>query len=1154
MGLAASLPDIDDPGPVRQLGAEIRDAGRDAFDLVASAQSQWTKLAGSFQADGTEKVYQAMDTPKSIVSDIQTSTDGVKSALDDYASKLSDLQRRKRQLELEIIAAESALAAAEAMPKTKKETGPDGEEREVPNEEREQAIAEAEAELDRLEGEVQKLCDDVKSADEELAARFEDAGMEAVGKSSNGLIRFGQGARDAIFETGKAFFELGKAAVRGLRYTFEHRQEIIDAAKGLDDFVKNGGLGRMRDSLATSVENFDAKDAASTVLNGTRNWASNELQEFKEDPSYYLGRLAPDAVMTVASGGTGGLAKMGATAGAKAAAGGVAKGGAVAVAKGGAGAAVATGAKSGALAAGKVGAGQAAGASIGAAGIAGVTRSGAKSAAGAMDDVARVGAKSTARNADDIARARVRNTDTATKTGAGQARQEVSNATEVAVKRVDHPSPNTAHRSGSPSATGVTERPAGGKTTDSSEKSIAKTHAPKAEDTHLESPRTGSARENSALDNAAEKAEQRADDMAKPAQDTAKATNAGSGVAAADRVGAQRVVDEAEDLSPKRNKADVDDTEVSARRADRSEPTPGHAPMDTPEGNVAGRQADEVPNGTKPGDRVDEGRANTVAEKNAAREALDDSDDLAKKNKESVAETSTDKTRDDKPEATAIAAKESAETATSHADDATKAGKDAARDATVHADDAGRAGKEGAKGATIHADDALDKGKGAPDADESVKLKNHEHAEDAQPRTKDNFDADTEVAHQNNKSHAPYEEGPLSEARENIDNAHKPVDDTHFAQHHHAHESGLEPQASVPAEEFYSTTARERLIEDAKLNNDFDRIAELETLDTNAIRAEYHQLKFDEHVERQIISGKEFDFENNLKQHPSELWRDADIEYSINEGAYVKDNSGLLPKSLEDKIPRARGEAPDPKISVVDYVNENMREVTVQIGQNKVIYRHYPDYIESEAIVFEKFDAVRRTDTAAANRKLLADGSFLTDPETGKKAMRTDHPNMPIDEKGHLFPHMFGPNFGPANYLAQHYTVNGKTIYNMEMIQADAIVNENSFTHFSTRATLDSSGRPTGYHAIADIYDRDTGKQWLRIDGAVPNADHDVFDRNPANSQVNIYDLDMRANNLGNIKEYGMSSGSVTWINFDQVNPQSDHTNLLFDRADVDFD
>lgn len=432
MSLAASLPDIDEPGPVRQLGAEIRDAGHETLDLVSSAQAEWVALAGTFQADNTEKAYEAMDTPKAIASDVQASTDGIKSALDDYASKLSELQRRKRQLEREIAAAERALAAAEAMPKTKAETGPDGEEREVPNEEREEAIAEAEAELSRLETEVQQLCDDVKSADEDLAARFNDNGFEMPdagegreGRDGNWLMRFGQGAWDALVDTGKAFWALGKSAVNGVRYAFEHRQEIFDAAKGLDDFVKNGGLGRMRDSLAIAAQNFDAKDTASTVVSGTKNWVSNEWQEFNDDRAYYLGRVAPDAIMTVASGGTGGLAKMGATAGAKATAGAAAKGGAAALARGGAAASLRGAGKAGALAAGKTGLGEAARASLGAMGAAGVTRTGAKAATGALDDVARIGASGAAHSADDLARSGARTVtqhgDTVGKAGASHA-------------------------------------------------------------------------------------------------------------------------------------------------------------------------------------------------------------------------------------------------------------------------------------------------------------------------------------------------------------------------------------------------------------------------------------------------------------------------------------------------------------------------------------------------------------------------------------------------------------------------------------------------------------------------------------------------------------------------------------------------------------
>ncbi|ATH97484.1 hypothetical protein [Dermabacter jinjuensis] len=101
----------------------------------------------------------------------------------------------------------------------------------------------------------------------------------------------------------------------------------------------------------------------------------------------------------------------------------------------------------------------------------------------------------------------------------------------------------------------------------------------------------------------------------------------------------------------------------------------------------------------------------------------------------------------------------------------------------------------------------------------------------------------------------------------------------------------------------------------------------------------------------------------------------------------------------------------------------------------------------------------------------------------------------------------------------------------------DSAQNENSYAHYSTRATLDSTGRrPTAYHATVDLYDRETGRQWMRVDGAVHNDEHDIFHRNPKKTQVETYGRDLRKSALSGVKANALGSGAVPWFAFDQVN------------------
>ena len=296
MGLAAQLPEIDEAGPVRELGDEIDATAQDAFDIIAGVSEIWFKLTDTYEAPEAPKIHAGMRDPLKMVQDNKKIAYDIKQALHEYADKLDKFKDRKRQLEIEIAAAEADLAAAEAMPETKTETDSEGNEREVPNDERDRAIADAQKELDRLADEVKKLCDDVKDADEELSWRIDNFGAEppeppqeapedgAENRSSNGFFRFLQGAKDSLVDTGKALRDLGIMAYNGAKSAWKNRQKIFDTVKGLDDFVKNGGLGRMKDASMRAMQDFDVKDAASAAWRNTKNFATNEWREFKDDP------------------------------------------------------------------------------------------------------------------------------------------------------------------------------------------------------------------------------------------------------------------------------------------------------------------------------------------------------------------------------------------------------------------------------------------------------------------------------------------------------------------------------------------------------------------------------------------------------------------------------------------------------------------------------------------------------------------------------------------------------------------------------------------------------------------------------------------------------------------------------------------------------
>lgn len=1153
MGLAAQLPEIDEAGPVRELGTDIDAAAQDAFDIIAGVSEIWFKLQSTYDAPEAPKIYAGMRDPLELVQDNKKIANDIKQALNDYADKLVDLQDRKRQLEGEIAAAEAALADAEAMPKTKTETDSEGNDREVPNEEREQAIADAEAELDRLEGEVQKLCDDVKKADEELAWRIDNFGATppeapkegseggSENRSSNGFFRFFQGAKDSLVDTGKALWSLGVLAKDGAVSAWKKRKQIFEATKKLDDFVKNGGLGRMKDASMRAMQNFDAKDAASAAWRNTKNFATNEWREFKDDPAYYVGYLAPDLIGTVASGGTAGAAKVGVTVAAKSTA--------KAAAAGGMRAALKTGAKEGgqafAVQRAKAATRQSVTARVvastksataggynkvaSAVGLSPITRSAATSVSSRAGDVMSVGTREAREHASG-----------AVKTGAGQARHGVTDVAETATKRVDE-TPAKASRANADSAAGAAERSAASKSADAGE-TASRPQKPRLGESQPEPKRSNTGASDSSIDDIAEETVEHSDDVSKRAASHADTTDTASGAGSNSRAGAATLLDETDEVPPKRGKTDIDehvdleDAEKSVRRTEEPDASTTGV-KDAPEDASHTRTSDNEVSGTKQVDNADATRATVAIEKTGAGEALDSADDIAKTTKDDIADVDgVDGRKADKPDASAPAAKETAEASADHTGNAA------------------RASEEVAENAATHADDVADKGKHTPDSDSATAAKNSdeaprvddgareksagtavsevaEHADDAPRASNAARGEDVEVVDGrkaagidvNEEAHVaekadmlkPHEDGPLGEARDTIDTAHNPRPDSDFAKHHHSDDPVLTPGRDIPADEYYANHAREAMINEAKLRDDVDRIEYLQGLDDDALVDEHRRFSMDTSNDRHGISGEDVDFKGYLDHEPSKHWRDPNIQHFINEGGYTPDSHKLLPSELEDKIHRPKGYAPDPQIRVVDYVNENVREVTIEIGQNKIVHRQYADYVETEAFIAEKFTDVTRADTRAA-RKMLEKINMLTN-----------------DEAGHLVAHMFSPNVGIDNHLSQFTDVNKKTIYAIETAQMDAIEKHDSFTHFTTRATLDSTGRPVTYQAVADIFDRETGRHWLRFDGTMPNGEHRVFNRNPAKSEALPNSLDTTAKNLGNLKESALQSGATYFAQFD---------------------
>lgn len=308
----ADLPDIDSPETIRQLGADIKWIGSRAADLMGSATEIWSGLRNTYSAPEASKLHAAMRQPNEIASELQRSTSEAKKNLDEYADKLSDFEKRKESLKRDIESALADLSYAESLPETVTETDADGETHEEPNTERDALIAAAERKLSELAAEVEKLRGDLKDADSDLASRFFSAAQgdlnfaTALLALANPEAReaFAQGVLDWLKDTiGLAnslvgpFGGFGPAGIAlGLSMkAWQNRDRLFSAGRSLNSY------------LAASP---DQKSYMNEQLLGRAlAWGRSKYVDFLYDPGHSLGYLAPDVLLSVATGGSGGAAR-----------------------------------------------------------------------------------------------------------------------------------------------------------------------------------------------------------------------------------------------------------------------------------------------------------------------------------------------------------------------------------------------------------------------------------------------------------------------------------------------------------------------------------------------------------------------------------------------------------------------------------------------------------------------------------------------------------------------------------------------------------------------------------------------------------------------------------------------------------------------------
>lgn len=1108
MGLAAQLPEIDEAGPVRELGDEIDATAQDAFDIIAGVSEIWFKLTDTYEAPEAPKIHAGMRDPLKMVQDNKKIAYDIKQALHEYADKLDKFKDRKRQLEIEIAAAESDLAAAEAMPETKTETDSEGNEHEVPNDERERAIADAQAKLDRLADEVKKLCDDVKGADEELSWRIDNFGAEppeppqeapegeSGRKSSNPVFSFLKGAKDSLVDTGKALWSLGVLAKDGAVSAWKNRKQIFEATKKLDDFVKNGGLGRMADATGKAVSNFSPRDAASSAWNGTKNWAKNEWQEFKDDPAYYVGYLAPDLIGTVASGGTAGAAKVGVTVAAKSTA--------KAATAGGVRAAVKTGMKEGgqafAVQRAKAATRQSVTARVvastksataggynkvaSAVGLSPITRSAATNVSGRAGDVMSVGTREAREHASG-----------AVKTGAGQVRHGVSDVAETATKRVDE-APAKASRASADSAAGTAERSAASKSADAGE-AASRPQKPRLDESQPEPKRSNTGASDSSIDDIAEETVEHSDDASKRAASHADTTDTASGAGSNSRTGAATLLDETNEVAPKRGKTDADehvdleDAEESVRRTEEPDASTIGV-KDAPEDASHTRKSDNGVSGTKQVDNADATRATVAAEKTGAGEALDSADDIAKTTKDDIADVDdVDGRRADKPDASAPVTKEAAEASADHTGSAA------------------RASGEVAENAATHADDVADKGKHAPDSDAATAAKNNS---DEAPRVDDGArekSAGTAVSEVGEHATSITTVGAdqvdsvaTSTGREVMGESTDLKDELAAHWEHHSKEIN-EPISAV---DYYETRGRADLANKYLEEGNEPMAAVAKYLfNTDTVHAEHTAMKHQQVLERTFGRGEDGSlpgYRNPMKHWGENEWRNS--THKVVDDPYVRPEKMAEP--LEERIPRAVGYTPDVESEVVDSINDGIRYVDSKVGQNRFEFDMAPHYEDHKARIVETFKEAPRLDQQ--------DGRDAIE-SLGKR---------PTDNAGHKQAQSWGANLGSGNFLPQDTRLNSGPYNQLESVIRDAVKPEhNSYVNSKSHINLDETGRPTDYLTEVSLRDRETRKQWTDFSVFFENNSEQRFSRNPAKYGVTDQP-DVRERNFPTLRERALGA------------------------------
>lgn len=308
----ADLPDIDSPESIRRLGSDIKWIGSRAADLMGSATEIWSGLRNTYSAPEATKLHAAMRQPNEIASELQRSTSEAKKNLDEYADKISDFEKRKESLKRDIESALADLSYAESLPETVTETDADGETHEEPNTERDALIAAAEQKLSELAAEVEKLRGDLKDADSDLASRFLSAAQgdlsfatallalatpEAKEAFARGILDW---LKDTIGLAGSlvgpygAFGPAGIALGLGMK-AWQNRDRLFSAVRSLNSY------------LAASP---DQKSYMNEQLLGRAlTWGRSKYVDFLYDPGHSLGYLAPDVLLSVATGGSGGAAR-----------------------------------------------------------------------------------------------------------------------------------------------------------------------------------------------------------------------------------------------------------------------------------------------------------------------------------------------------------------------------------------------------------------------------------------------------------------------------------------------------------------------------------------------------------------------------------------------------------------------------------------------------------------------------------------------------------------------------------------------------------------------------------------------------------------------------------------------------------------------------